>query len=206
MLFQKYSFSEIIIWIMNVQDFFGYGSCSNAFDSRRHINVIFEEFMSYKLYVNQTSTIQCVQYAMSLPEKQAAEYMCNDVLTYAEHNYLNLLRERYHVTDADFYFIMSGKTLGYPITKTPAGYNRELNLRLLVQMSLARIYMIPQNQTAFININTMIAEYARGMRGIQFSQSFITDLFSLINDAMFIYKDNYHLKEIEDYVIANIRA
>ena len=59
---------------------------------------------------------------------------------------------------------------------------------------------------AELRINTMIAEYARGMRGIQFSQSFITDLFSLINDAMFIYKDNYHLKEIEDYVIANIRA
>ena len=52
----------------------------------------------------------------------------------------------------------------------------------------------------------MIAQIAGGMRGIQVSQSFMNSLFSLTNDAMRIYKDNYHLKEVEDYVIANIRA
>ena len=191
---------------MNVQDFFGYGSCNNEFDNRRHINTIFVELMSYKLYANQALTIQRVQYAMSLPEHQAAEYICNEVLTYAEHNYLNLLRERYRLDDEDFSFIMSGQTLRSQISKTPAGYDRELNLRLLVQMSVARMYMTPQIQTAFININTMIAQIAGGMRGIQVSQSFMNSLFSLTNDAMRIYKDNYHLKEVEDYVIAHIRA
>lgn len=191
---------------MNAQDFLGYGSCSNAFDGRRHINVIFIELLSYKMYVSQALTIQCVQYAMSLPEKEAAEYICNDVLTFAEHNFLNLLRERYSVADADFSFIMSGRTLGCQITKTPAGYEREENLRLLVQMSFARVYMTPQNQSAFVNINTMIAGFAKGMRGIQLSPSFITNLLTLTNAAICIYKDNCHLKEIENYVIEKICA
>lgn len=189
---------------MSSEEFFGYGSCDSGYDSRRHINVIFVELMSYKLYVNQSLTMQCIQYALSLSEQQAAEYICNDVLTYAEHNYLSLLRERYGLSSKDFSVIMSGRTLVCKVSKTPAGYSREDNLRLLVQMCIARMYMTPQSQSAFVNINSMIVQVAKGMRGICLSQKFISELFSLTNDAMGKYKDNYHLKEIENYVISKI--
>ena len=55
----------------------------------------------YKLHYDQNMTVQCIRYADSLPIRQAAEYMCNDVLSYDEHNYLYLLRERYNINERD---------------------------------------------------------------------------------------------------------
>ena len=106
--------------------------------------MIFHEMIYYRLYVDQNLMIQCIRYADSLPIRQAAEYMCNDVLSYNEHNYLNLLRERYNINEADFLQIMSGKSLHDKLIKTPAGYGREQNIRLLVQMVVARYYLMPK--------------------------------------------------------------
>lgn len=80
---------------MSTEDFFGYGSCDSRYDIRRHINVIFHELLYYKLYYDQSLMVKCIRYADGLPLRQAAEYISNDVLTFDEHNYLNLLRSRY---------------------------------------------------------------------------------------------------------------
>lgn len=189
---------------MSISDFFGFGTNSSAYDGRRHIMTIFYELMSYKMAVNGRGTVNKVNYALSLPEQQAAEYICNTVLSYDEHNFLNLLRERYHVSSADFTTILAGRCLTLPQLKTPAGYQREHNLRLLVQMVIARYYMKPQVGNAFTQINTMIVSIAQGMRGISVSQTFANNLFRLTVDAMSIYGDNYHMREMEDYVIKNI--
>lgn len=84
-----------------IEDFFGYSSGSSAFDKRRHINVIFQLLIMYKLKVNPNSLIPKIRRALQLPTQEAAELICNDVLSYDEHNYLNLLRERYDVPVSD---------------------------------------------------------------------------------------------------------
>lgn len=189
---------------MALEDFFGYGSCDSKYDNRRHINVIFHELIVYKLYYDQNTMVQCIRYADSLSLQEAAEYICNDVLSYDEHNYLNLLRERYHVSDADFLQIMSGRSLHDKLIKTPAGYDREQNIRLLVQMVIARYYMVPRDNDAFVKINTMIASIAKGMRGINLTQKFMQQLFQLTEDAMRRYGNNFALPSMESYVIENI--
>lgn len=189
---------------MALEDFFGYDSCDSRYDVRRHINVIFHEMIYYKLYCDQNMTVQCIRYADSLPIRQAAEYMCNDVLSYDEHNYLNLLRESYNINEADFLQIMSGRSLHDKLIKTPAGYGREQNIRLLVQMVVARYYLMPRDNEAFVKINTMIASIAKGMRGINLTQEFMQQLFTLTEKAMRLYRANSALASIESYVLENI--
>ena len=167
---------------MATESFFGYGSGDSQYDTRRHINVIFHELMYYKLYLDLTSTIECIKYADSLPLQQAAEYICNDVLSYDEHNYLNLLRSRYGLSEEDFIQIMSGRSMHDKLVKTPAGYDREQNIRLLVQMTIARYYMTPRDENSLVEINTMIASIAKGMRGINLTQNFMQQLFQLTED------------------------
>lgn len=191
---------------MRTEDFFGYGSCEHRYDVRRHINVIFHELIYYKLYYDQALMVQCISYADSLSYKQAAEYICNDVLSYEEHNYLNLLRSRYGLSEDDFIQIMSGRSLHDKLIKTPAGYDREQNIRLLVQMAIARYYMTPRNENAIVNINSMIASIAKGMRGINLTQSFMQQLFQLTEDAMRKFGHNYAIPQMEDYVVKNINA
>ena len=190
---------------MATEDFFGYGSCDSKYDIRRHINVIFHELLYYKLYYDQALMVKCIRYADSLPPKQAAEYICNDVFSYDEHNYLNLLRERYGLNENDFTQIMSGRSLHDKLIKTPAGYDREQNIRLLVQMAIARYYMIPRNENALAYINGMIASIAKGMRGINLTEEFMQQIFQLTEDVMNKFGNNYALKYVEDHVIKNIK-
>ena len=187
-----------------MEDFFGYGSCDSKYDNKRHINVIFHEMIYYRLYYDQNMMIQCIRYADSLPLGKAAEYMCNDVLSYDEHNYLNLLRERYGLTEADFLQIMSGRSLHDKLVKTPASYGREQNIRLLVQMAVARYYLVPRDNEALVKINTMIASLAKGMRGINLTQEFMQQLFEQTEKAMRLYGVNSALASIENYVLKNI--
>lgn len=192
--------------VMSTEDFFGYGSCDSRYDVRRHINVIFHELLYYKLYYDQSLMVKCIRYADGLPLRQAAEYISNDVLTIDEHNYLNLLRSRYGLSDEDFIQIMSGRNLHDKLIKTPAGYGKEQNIRLLVQMAIARYYMTPRNENALVNINSMIASIAKGMRGVNLTQSFMQQLFQLTDDAMRKFGNNFSNRQMEDYVIKNISA
>lgn len=184
--------------------FFGHGTCSSAYDSRRHINVILQLLLMYKLKVNPNSLVPKLQTALRMNTQQAAEYICNDILSYDEHNYLNLLRERYSVSDSDFLKIMSGCGCTLPVQKTPAGYNRRQNLELLVQMLNARYYMRPQNDDAFTYINSVIAAWGNGMQGVSITPAIFSKMDSLWRKALSLYPTNYQLKQIEDYIIDNM--
>lgn len=186
------------------EDFFGYGSASSAYDKRRHINVIFQILLMYKLRNNQSSLMPKLQYALRLPMQQAAEYVCNEILTYDEHNYLNLLRERYNLPVSDFTKIMSGYGCTLRENKTPAGYTTRQNQELLIQMLNARYYMRPQDPIAFQYINGVIANWGGQMRGINMSQEIFTKYDTLWRKALSLYPTNYQLPQIENYIITNL--
>lgn len=187
-----------------IEDFFGNGSGSSVFDKRRHINVIFQLLMMYKLKVDSNSVIPTLQRALKLPTQQAAELICNNVLSYDEHNYLNLLRERYDVPVNDFTKIMSGYGCTLRENKTPAGYSVRENQELLIQMLNARYYMRPQDSEAFMYINSVIVAWAGGMRGINMNQTTFIRYDQLWRNALTLYPTNYQLRQIEDYIISNI--
>ena len=187
-----------------IDNFFGYGSASSEYDKRRHINVIFQLLLMYKLKQNPGFVIPKLQRALQLPTQQAAEFICNEVLSYDEHNYLNLLRERYNIPVSDFTKVLSGYGCTLPENKTPAGYSQRQNQQLLVQMLNARYYMQPQDANAFMYINGVIAQWAGGMRGISMSQSLFSKYDSLWRKAVSLYPTNYQLEQIEDYVISNV--
>ena len=186
------------------EDFFGYGSASSSYDKRRHINVIFQLLMTYKLKAMPSSVISNLRRALQLPTQQAAELVCNDILSYDEHNYLNLLRERYNVPIADFTKIVSGYGCTLPVNKTPAGYSQRQNQELLIQMLTARYYMRPHNTSAFEYINAVIATCSSGMRGINMSQSLFSKYDSLWRKAVSLYPTNFQLPQIENYIINNL--
>lgn len=186
------------------ESFFGYGSANPAYDKRRHINVIFQLLMMYKLKVNQSALVPKLQYALSLPVRQAAEYVCNEILSYDEHNYLNLLRERYNLSIPDFTKIMSAYGCTLKENKTPVGYATRQNQELLVQMLTARYYMKPLEADAFAYINGVIASWSGGMRGINMNQTMFQKYDNLWRRALSLYPTNYQLPQIENYVINNL--
>lgn len=186
------------------EDFFGYGTCSSTYDCRRHINVIFQLLLMYKLKSNPNVLVPQLRNILSMPTQQAAEKVCNDILSYDEHNYLNLLRERYHLPELDFVKIMSAYGCTLRENKTPAGYSKRQNQELLIQMLNSRYYMQPQNAEAFAYINGVIAVWAGGMQGISMSPQEFQKYDSLWRKALSIYKTNYDLHNIEDYIINNI--
>lgn len=186
------------------EDFFGYGSANSFYDRRRHINVIFQLLMMYKLKVIPSVVIPQLQQAIKLPMQDAAELVCNDILTYDEHNYLNLLRERYNLNVTDFTKIVSGYGCTLQVNKTPAGYNKRQNQELLIQMLNTRYYMRPQDANAFMYINSVIASWASGMNGITMSQETFMTYDQLWRKALALYPTNFQLKEIENYIINNL--
>lgn len=187
-----------------METFFGYGSGSSKFDKRRHINVIFQLLIMYKLKVDPNFVILTLQRALQLPTKQAADLICNEILSYDEHNYLNLLRERYAVPKNDFIKIVSGYGCTLRENKTPAGYSIRENQELLIQMLNVRYYMRPQNPLAFEYINSVIASWAGGMRGININQDIFIRYDQLWRKALSLYPTNFQLKQVENYIISNI--
>lgn len=58
------------------ETFFGYGSAESFYDKRRHINVIFQLLMMYKLKAIPSVIIPQLQQALRLPMQDAAELVC----------------------------------------------------------------------------------------------------------------------------------
>ncbi len=186
------------------ESFFGYGSCSAAYDKRRHLNVLFQLFMIYRLKADQQGLVPKLKMVIQMPTEEAAEFVCNDILSYDEHNFLNLIRERLNLADADFVKIMSAYGCTLPENKTPAGYTCRQNQELLVQMLTTRCFMQPEDPAAFNYLNGVIARWASGMRGIDLNKRLFLRYDSLWREALSLYPSNFQLEEVEDYVISNL--
>lgn len=186
-----------------MENFFGIGSGSSNYDKRRHINVIFMEIVSYHFYADPGYADRLVRVLKTDNNIYSrSSTICNSFLTYNEHNYLNLLRERYNISDLDFTTILSGIGVMDNVTKSPAGYGQRENTALLVQMVVAIESMTSNfGSQAVTEITKMIGSMGLGMKGISFDQAKFNRLFDLTFKAMEIYGNNYALPKIEQYVI-----
>lgn len=186
-----------------MENFFGYGSGSALFDKRRHLNTVFFLFANYHLIVDSRIGQQIAYHLKNSDMETTASFICNDIFSYGEHNSMNLLREKYQIPESDFLQIMGGVGLLERENKTPAGYNRQQNISLLVEMLVSRIYMQPQNTSALQQINNIIATIAHKMLP-KFTESEIQAMFDLSMEAMRLYPHESMLNQIEQYVTNNL--
>lgn len=186
-----------------MENFFGYNSGSTLFDKRRHLNTVFCLFANYHFILNNRVGQQIAYYLKNKDREAIALFICNEIFSFGEHNYMNLLREKYQVLENDFLQIMGGVGLLERENKTPAGYNRQQNISLLVEMLVSRIYMQPQNPNALQQINNIIANIAYNMSP-QFTKREIQAIFNLSMEAMRLYPNENMLNQIEQYVIKRL--
>ncbi len=186
-----------------MENFFGYNTGSTLFDKRRHLNTVFCLFANYHLILDSRIGQQIAYHLENSDTETIASFICNDIFSYGEHNFMNLLREKYQISESDFLQIMGGVGLLERENKTPAGYNRQQNISLLVELLVSRIYMQPQNTNALQKINNIIATIAHKMSP-KFSESEIQAIFDLSMEAMHLYPHESKFNQIEQYVINNL--
>lgn len=186
-----------------MDNFFGIGTSDSFYDKRRHINMIFIEFLSYHIFSDSSYSDRIVSLLKSSKsEEDRAFCICNNFLTYNELNFLKLLRERYNLSEAEFITILSGIGAKDKITKSPAGYDANQNKVLLVHMVIAIESMTSNfGSKAVTEITRMIGTVGKGMRGIFFDQTKFNKLFDLTFEAMRVYGDSDYLPQIEQYVL-----
>ena len=188
----------------NCELFLGIGTGNPFYDKRRHLNIIFVEFMSSHAIARPASSNLVMYHIMHDSVEDAALFICNDILTEEEHDFLNLLRERYDVPDDDFMKIMGGIGL-LGENRTPCGYSYEENYRLLIQMVTARFFM-PQSEfeISLKTINTSIYSFAKSFDN-SFDLREFQKLYDVTSDAVLKYENSLLIKDMEDYIIDRMR-
>lgn len=188
-----------------MENFFGIGTADSFYDKRRHVNAVLMIFLDYHFYASPGYADRLVALLKS-PKSEAmmAIDICNDFLSYEEHSFMNVMREKYGLPEGDFTRIMSAISIRQDKQfRTPASYDKVENTRLLVDMVVALSIACDNFQSpAFTRMTASIGTLARGMRGITFDQAKFERLFHLTFEAERLYQDTGKLKQTEDYVIA----
>ena len=183
--------------------FFGIGKGEAFYDKRRHLNMIFLVCANYQFFVDPAPADELRHYVFNESAEVSASYICNNILTAGEHNYLNMLRERYSIPVNDFTTILGGIGLLSPSFQSPSKYSQKEKARLIVQMMIARYYMQPQEIEAFKMVNTMIYNVGRDLGFFQSLATF-QRYAQLLDEALSHYQHEKYMVEIEEYVLQRV--
>ena len=185
-----------------MNNFFGFNTGSSAYDKRRHLNLIYHEFMYFKLLENQ-SIAMAVKNVMAKSINERYNIFLASILNKYESNFLYYLKNRYQVIDADFETIIAGETFKYGEVKTPAGYNQEQDWRLVIQMIYATV-LTGSNMQPYVQsvVQSYIFPFASGM-GIGIKPSSPRIIGNAIQTCLNLGMRNFDdLPRIEDYVLS----
>ena len=187
-----------------MENYFGLGTGSSYYDKRRHVNAIFMIMADYHFHATPGFSDRLISVIKSgVSETMRTNIIANEILSRDELNFLNIVREKTNLPSDDFERIISGISLYDPQYKTPAGYDRVQNTRLLVDMIVAVYIMCNDfSSPGFTEITREIGTLAKGMKGITFDQTKFERLFHLTFDGVEANQYVNRLREIEDYVIA----
>ena len=185
-----------------MNNFFGFNTGSSAYDKRRHLNLIYHEFMYFKLLENQ-SIAMAVKNVMAKSINERYNIFLASILNKYESNFLYYLKNRYQVPDADFETIIAGETFKYGEVKTPAGYHQDQDWRLVIQMIYATV-LTGSNMQPYVQnvVQSYIFPFASGMGiGIKPSSPRIIGnaIQTCLNLGMRSFDD---LPRIEDYALS----
>ena len=192
---------------MNAQTFFGYDSGSNMYDTRRHLNILFMNFLDYNLSLYNYQDMDKVKRAVELretDESAAARYVSQNLLSPQQMQFLRFFKDRYQLSDDEFTTILSGISITSKISKSPAGYTKEENLILIAQLIIATAFVRQadaQIQKYFQNV----AGLSSGMRG-PITQNDFFHLMDVTQTECDRYYDDLlrNYDSIESYIKKNV--
>ena len=189
-----------------MDNFFGIGTNSSFYDKRRHINLIYQEFVHFKLLVHDNRSLAMqVKQVLATDLNTRFNAFQSMFLNNYENNFLYYLKQRYQMPDDDYTRIIAGESFKNPEFKSPAGYNQEQDWRLVIQMIYATILtgheLQPYTQHM---IESFIYPFAQGMGiGVQPSSPRIIgeSIQSCLNKGMRSFED---LPAIEDFTLSRL--
>ena len=170
-----------------MDNFYGIGSGSSIYDSRRHVNMIYAIFIQYRIIsVGQSFVIKFTNFLKSqYSEEERAYYIRDNYLNQTEFGFLGYLFSRFNLSIEEFFTIMSGRTFLDKEIKTPAGYNAEHNWRLIIHMLYTSLcvseeYKMHEKQV----ITSVIAPIISGMRGVDMQNNKFRNITEEMNNCL----------------------
>ncbi len=166
-----------------MDNFFGHGTASAAYDKRRHVNLVYYTMIMLRFVKDGNSFMMKMKQILSFgyDKETKADMICEQVLTDLEISYLNYLRGRYGLSEDEYITILSGESLGQGQVKSPAGYQGVQNWELIVQMFYATMLCGSVYQGYVQQLVTkFFYPLCSGMRGVNLQ----TSTFRLISENM----------------------
>lgn len=191
-----------------MDNFFGLGTASSAYDKRRHINLVYYTMMMLRFTKKDNSFMMNLKQILSsgYDKNTKSDLICQHILTDLEISYLNYLRTRYGLNEEEYITILAGESLGQGQVKSPAGYQGTQNWEMIVQMFYATMLSGPAYQ-GYVQqlVSSFFYPFCSGMRDVTLQSS----TFRLISENMNKCLDQgkrlfTDLPYIEQYVIRAI--
>lgn len=191
-----------------MDNFFGLGTASSAYDKRRHINLVYYTMMMLRFTKKDNSFMMNLKQILSsgYDKNTKSDLICQHILTDLEISYLNYLRTRYGLNEDEYITILAGESLGQGQVKSPAGYQGTQNWEMIVQMFYATMLSGPAYQ-GYVQqlVSSFFYPFCSGMRDVTLQSS----TFRLISENMNKCLDQgkrlfTDLPYIEQYVIRAI--
>lgn len=185
-----------------MENFLGYGTCSSAYDGRRHIACLLMVYASYKLQTN-SNIINIVRNALGMVSyTQSHQYLLHNLYDSDFYQFIESLGSRYNVPNQDLIYLSSGELFKTGITKTPAGYDRASNKILAIHFAYLQRYYHPLNPIALQQLtNSFSIPILKGTKG-GFTEIELRKIFSIVN--MELMAGNIDLRAIETTVSRQI--
>ena len=118
-----------------MESFFGYGTRSSAYDGRRHVDVLTKYFATYQLMAKGEKVADIVRNAVQMEESQATSYLKRNLYGADFLNFIKMMARKFSLTEEEIDVILSTKALLMRTRRTPAGYDRDKNIGLLVDIA-----------------------------------------------------------------------
>ena len=191
-----------------MDNFFGLGTASTAYDKRRHVNLVYYTMMMLRLTKRDSSFLMNLKQILSsgFDKDTKANMICENILSDLEISYLNYLRGRYGLSEDEYVTILAGEALGQREVKSPAGYQGTQNWEMIVQMFYATMLCGAAYQ-GYVQqlVKDFFYPMCSGMRGVTLQSS----TFRLISENMNVCLNQgkrlfTDLPYIEKYVIDKI--
>lgn len=191
-----------------MDNFFGIGTCSSAYDMRRHVNLFFVLFIESRRIANGDSFMNQVINILRSPSSEAVKAaQMKNILSDLELNFLNHMAYRYGLSDSDLTTILSGRTFFDKSTNSPAGYNGVENWTMLTQLVYAA-YLTPSychSHIAEIYFGPIKA-WVSNVRGITYQSKTIGTVAEGMNECFDKgWRQFTDLPKIEKHVVEKAR-
>lgn len=169
-----------------MDNFFGIGTCSSAYDMRRHVNIFYALFIEARRISEGDGFMYQVVNILKSPGSEASKAsQMKRLLTETEYNFLVYLASRYGITDSDLTTILSGRCWFDQSIRTPAGYYAADNWTLLTQMLYATA-LLPQHCQRNIRDIQLgpIKAWISNVRGINYQYNTLSTAAEGLNECL----------------------